>query len=327
MTPSGHCPHIASHRGSWHFIRSDLAVNLVSPEWGVGELIDFEYAAPTSLDEVLGRLNEHGSETKLLAGGTDILVQLREGQRAAKYVVDIKKIPELMQLSYSPSEGMTLGAGVPCSEIYDHAEIAAAYPALIDAARILGGWQIQTRASIGGNLCNASPAADSAAPVIAYNATCEIAGPGGRRSVPALEFFQSPGKNVMQSNELLVAIHFPAQPARSSAAYRRLIPRNEMDIAVAGVAAWVQLEESGETIASARIGACAVAATPQYAAEASQWLAGKPATEETFEQAGELAKQVAKPIDDMRGTAEYRTHLVGVLTKRMLAQAVQRATQ
>ena len=129
----------------------------------------------------------------------------------------------------------------------------------------------------------------------------------------------------MAENELLVAIRFPPQPPRSGAAYQRFIPRNEMDIAVAGVAAWVALDDDGSTITSARIAACAVAPTPRYAAEASDFLAGKPATEDTFAEAGELAKQIASPIDDMRGTAEYRKHLVGVLTKRMLAKAVERA--
>jgi len=288
-------------------------------------LIDFEYAAPTTLDEAIAALGEHGSGTTLLAGGTDCLVQLREGHRTAKIVVDVKRIPELIGLSYSPSEGLRLGAGVPCSKIYSHPEVAAAYPALIDAARILGGWQIQTRASVGGNLCNASPAADAAPPVIVYDAVCEAVGPGGKREIAAADFFQAPGKNALADNELLVAICFPPQPPRSGSAYQRFIPRNEMDIAVAGVAAWVALDDAGSAITSAQIAACAVAPTPRYAAAASDFLTGKPATEETFAEAGELAKEIASPIDDMRGTAEYRKHLVEVLTKRMLAKAVERA--
>lgn len=286
---------------------------------------DFEYTAPTVLDDAVGLLEKHGPRAKLLAGGTDIIVQLREGLREADVVVDVKKIPELTQMSYSASEGLTLGAAVPCYRIYEHADVAAAYPGLCDAARIIGGWQIQSRASVGGNLCNSSPAADSIPPLIAYQAVAQIAGPAGRREVPVAEFCTAPGKNVLQPGELLVALKLPAQPPKSAAAYQRFIPRNEMDIAVVGAASWVQLDESGEKIASARIALAAIAPTPVVAQAAGDFLAGKPATEKTFAQAGELAKEAASPINDMRGTMEYRVHLAGVLTKRTLAIAVERA--
>ncbi len=286
---------------------------------------DFEYTAPTGLDEALGLLEKHGPRAKLLAGGTDIIVQLREGLREADVVVDVKKIPELTQMSYSADEGLTLGAAVPCYRIYEQAEVVAAYPGLCDAAHIIGGWQIQSRASVGGNLCNSSPAADSIPPLIAYQAVAQIAGPGGRREVRVAEFCTAPGKNVLQPGELLVALKLPAQPAKSAAAYQRFIPRNEMDIAVVGAASWVQLDDAGETIQSARIALAAIAPTPVVAQTASDFLSGKPANEKSFAQAGELAKEAASPIDDMRGTTEYRVHLAGVLTKRTLAIAVERA--
>ncbi len=290
------------------------------------KLNDFEYLAPTSLDQAVKILAERGQESQLLAGGTDMIVQLREGLRDAKLVIDIKKIPDLMQLEYSPDAGLRLGAGVPCYRIYEHPEVSAAYPALADATRIIGGWQIQSRASVGGNLCNSSPAADSIPPLIAYGAVCHIAGPNGRRAVPAQEFCTGPGRNVLSADELLVALTFSPSPPNSGAAYQRFIPRNEMDIAVAGAASWIQLDESQQNIQRARIALAAVGPTPAFAAEASDWLAGKPATTESFAEAGELAKSAASPIDDMRGTAEYRTHLVGVLTKRTLALALERAT-
>lgn len=261
----------------------------------------------------------------MLAGGTDLIVQLREWLRDADLVVDLKKIPELMELSYSPAEGLRLGASVPCYRIYEHPAIAAAYPALIDAARIVGGWQIQSRASVGGNLCNASPAADTIPALIALGARCVIAGPNGLREVPAASFCTGPGRNVLQKGEILTTIDVPPTMALSGSAYERFIPRNEMDIAVAGVGAWVKLSGDGTTIEEARIGLGAVAPTPLFAAEASRWLAGKPATEESFECAGELARKIASPIDDMRGTVEFRVHLVGVLTRRTLAKAVERA--
>ena len=286
---------------------------------------DFEYAAASTLDEAVSLMAAGGDKAKILAGGTDIIVQLRENLRTADLVVDIKKIPDLNRIEFSPSGGLRLGAAVPACQLYEHADIQANYAGLVDAARIIGGWQIQSRASLGGNLCNSSPAADSIPAMIAYNAVCHIAGPQGTRTVAVADFCTSPGRNVLQQGELLVALEFPPQPAHSGGHYRRFIPRNEMDIAVVGVGAWVQLDASGETIVSARIGLAAVAPRPLFAAEASAWLAGKPATEATFMQAGEMAKQIATPIDDMRGTAEYRKHLVGVLTKRVLQEATTRA--
>ncbi len=289
------------------------------------DLKDFDYAAPSTLAEATKLLAKANGRAKLLAGGTDILVQLREGMRDADFVIDVKKIPELTQLSFSRDKGLMLGAAVPCYRIYENADVAQAYPALADATRIVGGWQIQSRASVGGNLCNSSPAADTTPALIALAAECVIAGPPGERRVKAEEFCSGAGKNVLQPGELLVTLVFPAPAARAASAYERFIPRNEMDIAVVGAGSWVQLSTDGRTVEQCRIGLGAIAPTPKFAAEASAWLAGKPATEETFAQAGELAKKVASPITDMRGTAEYRVHLVGVLVKRTLQRAAERA--
>jgi carbon-monoxide dehydrogenase medium subunit len=288
-------------------------------------LKDFEYAAAATLEEAVSLLAARGERAKILAGGTDILVQLREGLRDADLVIDVKKIPELSAVDYSAQRGLRLGASVPCYQLYENRDLAAAYPGLIDAARIIGGWQIQSRASIGGNLCNSSPAADSIPSLIAYDATCHLAGPGGRRTVKASEFCTAPGRNVLAPGELLVALEFAAPSQHSSAPYLRFIPRNEMDIAVVGAASWVQLNAAGDAIEQARVALAAVAPTPLFVKTASDWLAGKPATEATFAQAGELASQAARPIADKRGTAEYRKHLAGVLTKRTLAIAVRRA--
>jgi xanthine dehydrogenase FAD-binding subunit len=288
-------------------------------------LKDFSYAAPASLAEATDLLARANGRARILAGGTDILVQLREGLRDADLVIDVKKIPELTELSYSPSKGLRLGASVPCYRIYENGEIAQAYPALADAARIIGGWQIQSRASIGGNLCNSSPAADTIPPLIAHGVTCVIAGPQGQHEINVEDFCTAPGRNVLQPGELLVTLAFPPPAATSGSAYERFIPRNEMDIAVVGAGSWVQLSADGQTIEAARIGLGAVAATPRFAAEASSWLKGKPATEDIFARAGELARNVASPITDMRGTAEYRMHLVGILVKRTLLRAAERA--
>jgi CO/xanthine dehydrogenase FAD-binding subunit len=286
---------------------------------------DFEFAAATSVDEAVSLLASRGDRAKILAGGTDIIVQLREGLREADFVLDVKKIPELMALSFDPKQGLRLGAGVPCYKIYEDEMVAAAYPALADSARIIGGWQIQSRASIGGNLCNSSPAADSIPSLIALDAVCQIAGPAGRRSVPVAQFCTAPGKNVLQRGELLVSLDFPPPQPRSGSRYLRFIPRNEMDIAVVGVGAWLRLDASGKNIEEARLGIAAVAPTPLAATEAARWLTGKPATVESFTEAGRLARGIAKPITDMRGPAEYRVHLVGIIAQRALADAAERA--
>ncbi|MGZ3388092.1 MAG: FAD binding domain-containing protein [Isosphaeraceae bacterium] len=286
---------------------------------------NFDYAAPTSLAQATALLEGAHGTARVLAGGTDLIVQLREHLRDADLVVNIKEIPELMELSYSSQLGLRLGASVPCYRIYEHAEISVAYPALADAARIVGGWQIQSRASVGGNLCNSSPAADTIPALIALGAQCVIAGPKGLREVRAESFCTAPGRNVLQKAEILTTIVVAPPVPFSGSAYERFIPRNEMDIAVAGAASWVTLSANGTTIEQARIGLAAVAPTPLFAAEASQWLSGKPATAKNFERAGELARKVASPISDMRGTAEFRLHLVGVLTRRTLEKAVERA--
>ncbi len=288
-------------------------------------MIDFEYTAPTDLDEAIGLLAKAGDRAKLLAGGTDIIVQLRERLRSAELVIDVKKIPELTRLEYSPEIGLHIGASVACWKIYEDPVLVAAYPALAQAVRIIGGWQIQSRASVGGNLCNSSPAADSIPALIAHGAMAHLAGPNGRRSVSVAEFCTGPGRNILQEGELLVAITLPPAHAGSGSAYQRFIPRNEMDIAVVGAGSWVQLDESRQRIASARIALAAVGPTPKFAQQASEFLAGQEPTEATFAAAGELAQQVATPISDMRGPAEYRTHLVSVLTRRTLAAAVEHA--
>ncbi len=286
---------------------------------------NYEYAAATSVDEAVSLLAARGDRAVILAGGTDILVQLREDQRQADLVVDVKKIPELGELRFDPTAGLEIGAAVPCYRIYGDGQIAKAYPGIVDAARIIGGWQIQSRASLGGNLCNSSPAADTIPPMIVYDGTCHIAGPEGSRQLPVADFCTAPGKNVLARGEFLVSLSFPPPPEHSGGCYLRFIPRNEMDIAVAGAGAWLQLDNSGKKINSARIALAAVAPTPVVAQEAADWLTGKDPSEKNLAEAGERAKAAARPISDMRGSAEYRTHLVGVLTRRALSTAHQRA--
>jgi carbon-monoxide dehydrogenase medium subunit len=285
----------------------------------------FDYRLAHDVEEVVSLLANDGDQVRILSGGTDLLVQLREGRRSAGLVVDIKQIAEVNQLSYDPSEGLRLGAAVPCYRVYDDAAIAAAYPGLVDAVSLIGGVQIQGRASVGGNLCNASPAADSIPALIAHQAICEIAGPGGRRELPVEEFCVAPGRNALGRGELLVSLRIPAPPPRFGAAYLRFIPRNEMDIAVVGAGAAVTLDETGTLFAAARIALGAVAPTPLFVAEAGAALAGRAISDEAIEEAARIAQAAARPIDDMRGTAAQRTHLSLVLARRALKRAVERA--
>lgn len=283
----------------------------------------FDYARPRTLDEAVKLLAANGEKARILAGGTDVLVQLRAGVRTAQVVVDVKEIPELNEISWDKSSGLTLGAAVPCYRVYGDADIKQHYPGIIDVASLIGGTQIQGRASLGGNLCNAAPSADSIPAMIALEATCRVIGPNGERTVAAEDFCTAPGKNVLQPGELLVSIRFPAPRPNSGAHYLRFIPRNEMDIAVAGAGVSVVLDNGN--FASARVALASVAPTPLFVTEAGEALAGQPVNDDSIQRAAEIAKQAAKPIDDMRGTARYRKHLCEVLTQRALKVAVQRA--
>ena len=283
-----------------------------------------DYVAPTSLSEAVAVLSANGDRARPLAGGTDIIVQLRGGRRELDVLVDAKSIPELNQIEMT-DEGLRLGAAVPCYEIYQNQAVAAAYPGLIDAAGLIGSIQIQGRASIGGNLCNAAPSGDSIPPVITLGGQAHINGPNGWRAVAAEDFCTGPGRSVLEPGEILVGIQIPAPAANSGTAYLRFIPRNEMDIAVAGVSSSVVLDASGQTIQSARIALASVGPTPILATAAGDSLAGKAVSDDAIAEAGRLASEAASPITDMRGTIRQRHHLVDVLTRRTLNIAIRRA--
>jgi CO/xanthine dehydrogenase FAD-binding subunit len=287
----------------------------------------FEYAAPGNLSEAVGLLKEKGDRARVLSGGTDLIVQVREDKRRVDLMIDVKRIPELMELHFDPGRGLTLGASVPCQRLCENPELVRAYPGLIDAAELIGGKQIQNRASFGGNLCNSSPAADSIPALIAHSAVCRIAGPEGKRDVPVEDFCVGPGKNVLKASEMLVSFFIPAAPARFGANYLRFIPRNEMDIAVVGCGASVELNQDCRKFLRARIALGAVAPTPLLVESAAAALQNQEVGEQAIERAAAAAQEAARPISDMRGTAEYRRHLVGVLTKRALRKAIERAKE
>jgi len=287
---------------------------------------EIDYLAPSSLGEAYAAL-QNGKTSAFLAGGTDIIVQLREGRIQVDQLIDVKHIPELTSCSWTDDGGLTIGASVPFAEIYEDAEIVRRLPCLIDCATLVGGIQIQSRACFGGNIGNSGPAADTVPALIALGATLTLGSADGTRDLPLEDFFTGPGQNVLGPGELIVTVNVPAQPANSGSFFHRFIPRNEMDIAVVNVGARLDLDASGERITGARISVGAVAPTPLYVAAAGDALVGEAPTAEAFARAADIAADAATPITDMRGSVAQRVHLTRVLTTRALDRALERARE
>lgn len=281
-----------------------------------------KYKRATSVAEAVSLLQEGGEFARPLAGGTDVIVQARERRRDIDLFVDIKHVPELMTITHD-ADGVTIGAAVPLHRVYGDPQIVAQWPAITEAAHVIGGTAIQGRATLGGNLCNSSPAADSIPAMMVMDGVAHIAGPNGERDVSVREFCTAPGRNVLAIGEFVVSIRFPKPPAGSGGAWQRFIPRNEMDIAVVNAGSWVQLD--GDTVRDARFALGAVAPTPIMVPAAAEALIGKTVSDEAIAAAGDAAKAAAQPIDDMRGSIKQRKHLAKVLTERTLRHAIERA--
>jgi carbon-monoxide dehydrogenase medium subunit len=287
---------------------------------------NFDYLAPRSLAEAYAHLG-NGRSSLMLAGGTDVIIQLREDRRRCDQLIDLKHIPELMTLGFAADGTLEIGAATSLARIYEDSEVRRRVPCLVDAASIIGGIQIQSRASLGGNLCNASPAADSSPALMVLGAQLVIGSKTGTRQLPVEQFFLGPARNALQPGELLLQIRIPVQPARSGAFYHRFIPRNEMDIAVASAGVRIDLDESGNRITSARVALGAVGPTPLMVPAAVQALVGQAPGAEAFAKAGEAAAATATPITDMRGSVAQRKRLASVLTVRALDGALKRARE
>ena len=282
-----------------------------------------KYVRAASVEEASRLLQEGGAGARVLAGGTDVIVQARERTRDIDLFVDIKQIAETMSIAYDAADGLTIGAAAPCHEIYGSETVRELYPSLVDSTSLIGGTAIQGRASLGGNLCNSSPAADGIPTLIVLEATVEIAGPNGRRSVAVEDFCTAPGRNVLEAGEFVVSLRFPPPAAGSGARFLRFIPRNEMDIAVTNAATQLRIENG--SVAWARVAIGAVAPTPLLVADAAAALVGQPLSDATIEAAAAASRAAASPIDDMRGSIRQRRHLAGVLTERTIRQAAERA--
>ncbi len=284
-------------------------------------MTDIDYRAPSRLDEAIALLAGEGARS--LAGGTDLMVQMRSGRLNPGRIVDLKRIPEMLGVR-EVAGGFEIGAATACAAIGEHAALAAAWPGVVEAARLIGSAQVQGRASLGGNLCNASPAADSAPALIAAGAVCLIAGPAGRRELPVELLQAGPGRNALAAGEVLVALRLPARAPRSGDAYLRLIPRTEMDIAVVGAGVSLSVDAQG-VVSAARVALGAVAPTALRVDAAAKALVGTRLEAPALQALEAAARAACRPIDDKRGTAAYRTRVAGVLARRAALQAYERA--
>ncbi|MEN8181510.1 MAG: xanthine dehydrogenase family protein subunit M [Myxococcota bacterium] len=285
-------------------------------------MLPFRYEAPSTLDAAVALLSGD-PDARILAGGTDLLVQLRGAAPSPPAVVDVKAIPELGVLELDGA-GLRVGAAITCWELSQRLDVREAYPGLVEAAELIGSMQIQSRATLGGNLCNGSPAADTTPALMAIGAECRIVGPSGARRLPVDEFVLAPGRTALAPGELLVELRIPPPPPGSADAYLRFIPRGEMDIAVVGAGVRVELETDG-ICRAARVALGAVAETPIRVPAAGEALVGTRLEPPALERAAAAAQEAGAPITDKRGTAGYRRRLAGVLTRRAFEIAGQRA--
>jgi CO/xanthine dehydrogenase FAD-binding subunit len=284
-------------------------------------LSQLDYLAPVTADEAVKALGAAGARP--MAGGTDLLVQLRAGRAKPDVIVDLKRVAGAVGIRQEAG-AFIIGAATSGAVIGEHAALVKAWPGVVEAANLIGSTQVQGRATLAGNLCNASPAADSVPAMIAARAVCVIVGPGGRREAPVEAICTAPGRTSLAPGEFVLEIRLPPRPGRASDAYLRLIPRTEMDIAVVGAAVSLTLDGAG-VITDAQVSLGAVAPTALLVAEAGQALVGSKLDEEALAKLDAAARAACRPISDKRGTAEYRTKIAGVLARRAAAIAYSRA--
>ena len=283
-----------------------------------------QYLAPSTVADAVKALGEAKGAGRILAGGTDLIVQMRGGRAKPGVIIDIKRIPGMLEIGVN-KDGFLIGAAVPGVLLGEHEALRKAWPGVVEAANLIGSTQVQGRASLGGNLCNASPAADSVPALTAAGAICIVEGAKGRREVPVEQVQTGPGRTSLASDEILVAFRLPARPARSGDAYLRLIPRTEMDIAVVGAGVSLTLDASG-VCAAARVSIGAVAPTTLLVKDAGAALVGSRLEAAAIAKMEAAVAAACKPISDKRGTVEYRIKIACVLARRAAGIARERAT-
>jgi carbon-monoxide dehydrogenase medium subunit len=281
------------------------------------------YEAPESLNGAVALLAGATGDARVLAGGTDLLVQMRADVVDPDLIVDIKKIPETRAITEERG-GWRIGAAVTGAELKEHPRLKQVWPGVVEAANLIGSTQVQGRATLGGNLCNGSPAADSVPALIAAAAVATVAGPQGTRDIPVEDVMLGPRKLALRKGEIVVSFLLPPRPPRSADAYLRFIPRTEMDIAVVGAGVSLTVDPAG-TITAARVSLGAVAARVLLVADAARTIVGSRLDEAAQERLAEAARAACRPIDDKRGTIEFRVDVAGVLARRAASIALDRA--
>jgi len=288
-------------------------------------MLRFEFLEARNLRHAIALTDQHGDDARIVAGTTDFLVRWRQGVWTPKYVINIGNVAALKRSSFSARSGLRLGSLVTIRELETNPVIRQRYPALAAAASAFAGVQIRNLATVGGNICNASPAGDTLPALLAFDAQCRIAGPGGERIVPLDQFFSGPGRTVLERGEILVEVVLPPPPKVSGSLYIKHSPRAAMDIATLGVASYVALKDRGRVCADVKIVLGAVAPTPIRAYAAEDLLRGQTITPELLVKVAQATQECASPIDDLRGSAAHRKDLAGVLTHRTLEQAIAMA--
>jgi carbon-monoxide dehydrogenase medium subunit len=281
------------------------------------------YIRPLSIEDAVGQLVSSTGTAAILAGGSDLLVRMKGGFIEPELIIDIKAIAGLSEIRET-AEGFSIGAAVPCAVLGENKALNKAWPGVVEAAKLIGSKQVQGRCTIVGNLCNASPAADSVPALVAASARASIAGPAGKRTVPVEAVPTGPGKTSLAKGEIIEAILLDRRTPHSGDAYLRFIPRTEMDIAVVSAGVYLTLDGQG-VIKAARVALGATAPTVLLVEEAAEALIGNRLDEATLEKLAKVCSEACRPIDDKRGTIEFRRKVAGVLARRAAATAYARA--
>jgi len=285
----------------------------------------FEYHAPTTIPEALKLMAKYGSKASLLAGGTDLLVAMKNREKVPEHLINLKGIAKLKGIHFDKKKGMTLGALTTMAELEHASLVKEKFRPLWDAVTVMASPQVRTLGTIGGNLCGAVPSADMAPPLIVLGASVRLVGPKGRRTVPVESFFKGPKESVLRKNEILSEIFIPSPPPGASGVYLKLMRRQALDLALVGAAAYLKFDSKKKICKEARVALGAVAPTPIRVFEAEEVLTNKEVNETAAAEAGKAASVVCRPISDIRASHEYRCSMVEVLIKRAVLEALKRA--
>ncbi len=296
---------------------------MINPHPGLPEL---DYVVPASLDEACKLLADHAGQAKPFMGGTDCFVRLRDGAWKLQYLVDVKGLPGMNKITFDANKGLTIGAAVPMNQVAASAEVNKHYPLLAEAARTVASYQLRTRATIVGNICNASPAGDTTGACIVYQGVLNIHGVKGERTEPLSSFFKGPGQTTLQPGEIVTSISFPVPPKGHSGRYIKLGRNKLSDLSIVGVTAMCYPDNSAKSGKRFRLALASVAPVPLVPVKAEAILAEKPAGEATILEAAEAAMDACTPIDDVRGSARYRKYMVRNLTRRALQEILAKAS-